>query len=58
MREKAEENAELLETCVRLKRERDTAERLRQDAKGGRIKFLTNTLKEMELKHARSNKRW
>ena len=52
VREKAEENAELLETCVRLKRERDTAERLRQDAKGEGIKFLTNTLKEMELKHA------
>ena len=52
VREKAEENAELLETCVRLKKERDTAERLRQDAKGEGVKFLTNTLKEMEVKHA------
>ena len=52
VREKAEENAELLETCVRLKTERDNSERLRQDAKGEGIKFLTKTFKEMEVKHA------
>ena len=51
VREKADENAELLETCVRLKKERDAAERSRQDAKGEGIKFLTSTLKDMEMKH-------
>ena len=51
VREKADENAELLETCVRFKKERDAAERSRQDAKGEGIKFLTSTLKDMEMKH-------